>query len=377
VDKTLFNVHDLILLLTSFECLVFAFIILSNKALKNSTYYLFAALLISHSLIALHELVLWGGTFRQWVLSLSPNIFFSLNFSYLLDGPLVYLFISSLFSTKFVLRKQQLLHFIPVVIFHIYIYFAFWQLDTSEKITLINSYDIAYSWHYVLVDFIGKSIRIIYLVMAALLIKSCNADGAKRTPWVKYILFTFLAIALWEFLLTSIKVYGLKYSINLDALEIIGLTDYYAMFALLNLLIYIIVIESINKVGNKKVKVSEPVDMKLVTLIEKAMKVDKLYLNPNLSFERFSEQVNIPAKELSYTINRHYKINFYEYINNYRIIEAKENLENRENAAKTITDIFYNAGFNSKSVYNTLFKKLYKSTPSQYRKQALAKKGNK
>ena len=113
-----------------------------------------------------------------------------------------------------------------------------------------------------------------------------------------------------------------------------------------------------------------------VERIEEAMKREKIYLNPNLSFERFSEKMDIPVKELSFTINNHFNMNFYEYINQHRISEAKERLIAIENINKNITEIFYSAGFNSKSVYNTLFKKCYKCTPSQYRKQALAKRVN-
>ena len=68
-------------------------------------------------------------------------------------------------------------------------------------------------------------------------------------------------------------------------------------------------------------------------------------------------------------IYRHFNVNFYEYINGYRIDEAKQQLEDPLNNSKNITDIFYDAGFNSKSVYNTLFKKNYHMTPSQYRKR--------
>ncbi len=375
--ETLFNFHDLILLLTSFECLVFAFIVFSNKALKPYSYTLFAALLLSHSLIALHELVFWGATFREWVLALSPNLFFIFNFSYLLDGPLIYLFVSSLFLPHFKLSKKTLLHFIPVFIFLTYMVIAFWSLEQSTKVALIKSHDIAYSWHYVLTDLLVKSLRIGYIILTLRMIKAYvtkeNTAAAERTPWIRYILTVFLVLLSWEWLLTAIKVFALTNAINLKLLEFIGLVDYYAMFALINLMMYVVLMETINKGHLKKNKPSEPVNMDYVKRIELAMNTNKLYLNPNLSFERFSEKVDIPVKELSFTINRHFNINFYEYINQYRINEAKDRLIATDNADKNITEIFYSAGFNSKSVYNTLFKKLYKCTPSQYRKQALSK----
>lgn len=380
MNVTLFNVHDLILLLTCFECLVFALIIISNKKMNTHSYLLFAAILISHSFIALHELILWGTTFREWVLSISPNLFFIFNFSYWLDGPLIYLFIVSFFSAQYKLEKKHALHLIPMIIFIGYLFLMFWSLEHDVKATLVKSYDIAYSWHYVSLDLICKTLRISYVFLALqwvnkeVLVKPIG--GVERSPWIKYILTIFLVLLTWEWLLTSIKIYGLQNSINLAALEIIGLVDYYTMFALINLIIYIVVMEAINKGGIKKVKSNEPINIDFVECIEHAMKHDKLYLNPNLSFERFSDKLNIPVKELSFTINRYFNVNFYEYINQYRIEEARQNLQDVANAEKSITEIFYNAGFNSKSVYNTLFKKLHKMTPSQYRKQALSSSKN-
>ena len=49
-------------------------------------------------------------------------------------------------------------------------------------------------------------------------------------------------------------------------------------------------------------------------------------------------------------------MNYYEFINNYRIKEAKEILA-QDDKEKTISDVFLAVGFNSKSVFNTFFKK--------------------
>ena len=61
-------------------------------------------------------------------------------------------------------------------------------------------------------------------------------------------------------------------------------------------------------------------------------------------------------------------MNFYEFINHYRIEEAKAMLA-ESCQGKTITDIYTAAGFNSKSVFNTFFKKHVGMTPSEYRRE--------
>ena len=372
MDKTLFNLHDLVLLLTMFECFALAWVVYSTRKSHGVNYLLLAGFFAVHGFSLLHELILWGNTFRDWVLSISPNIFFAFNFSYLLDGPLIYLFLMSQFNKSFQLNKAHLLHAIPAIVMFAYLGSAFWSLSYEQKFQLILSHDIAYSSHYVVTDFVGKLIRLAYIgycifIVRGYLQQSLNPVSSK-VRWQQYLLTIFFVIVCAEALLTAIKVYGLTYSINLDVLQFLGLSSYYLQFALINIVIYIMIVEAINSGGIKKIKKTEAVDMNIVTTLEAAMNNQKLYLNPNLSFERLAEKMQVPSKDLSNVINRHFNVNFYEYINGFRIEEAKQQLEDPLNNSKNITDIFYDAGFNSKSVYNTLFKKNYHMTPSQYRK---------
>ena len=374
VDKTLFNLHDLVLLLTMFECFALAWLVYSTRKGQGITYLLLAAFFAAHGLSLLHELILWGHTFREAVLTISPNIFFGFNFAYLLDGPLILLFLSSQLTKSFRLNKTHLIHIVPALLMCIYLSGAFWSLPYEQKYQLITSHDIAYSSHYVITDFLGKFIRIAYIGYCIYLVRNhlkqsvCSDSSNNKVQWQLYLLVIFFIIVCAEALLIAIKVYGLIYSIDLDFLQLIGLSSYYLQFALINYVIYIMAVNAINAGGIKKTKKAEAVDMDVVALLEDSMQNKKLYLNPNLSTERLAEQLNIPNKELSNVINRHFNVNFYEYINSFRIEEARQQLEQADNQSKNITDIFYQAGFNSKSVYNTLFKKKYQMTPSQYRK---------
>ncbi|MEW6992810.1 helix-turn-helix domain-containing protein [Colwelliaceae bacterium MEBiC 14330] len=374
MDKTLFNIHDLILLLTIFECFALSWLIYSTRKEHGITYLLLAAFFAAHGLSLLHELILWGSTFRDWVLTISPNIFFALNFSYLLDGPLIFLFLASQLTKTFQLKKSHLIHVIPALVIFAYLWGAFWSLSYDNKTQLIISHDIAYSSHYVIVDFVGKLIRLAYVGYSIYLLSnhlrhSVLLHSAKKImQWQLYLIISFFIIVCIETLLIAIKVYGLTHSINLDVLQLIGLSSYYLQFALINTVIYIIAVKALNSGGFKKAKKQEAVDMTVVAILEDSMNNKKLYLNPNLSSERLAEQLKIANKDLSNIINHHFNVNFYEYINSYRIEEAKQQLEQAINQSKNITDIFYEAGFNSKSVYNTLFKKKYQMTPSQYRK---------
>ena len=61
---------------------------------------------------------------------------------------------------------------------------------------------------------------------------------------------------------------------------------------------------------------------------------------------------------------------FYDCINQYRVEEAKLLLIDPSKSAHKIASIAFDAGFNSISTFNDVFKKITGQTPSQYRKQA-------
>jgi len=105
-----------------------------------------------------------------------------------------------------------------------------------------------------------------------------------------------------------------------------------------------------------------------------SMMIDKkLYKNADLKVSDLAEFSGLSTRNISTIIKTFNDTNFYDFINSYRIEEAKRLLES-ENEDLTILTILYEAGFNSKSVFNTVFKKMVGVTPSAYRKNYLTLK---
>lgn len=98
------------------------------------------------------------------------------------------------------------------------------------------------------------------------------------------------------------------------------------------------------------------------------MKTEKPYLNPKLTIQELADQVDIPAHHISKLINDHFGQNFFEFVNQYRVEEVKSRLNNDKYSHFSLLGIAYESGFNSKSAFNRVFKKLTGTTPSQYKK---------
>ena len=96
--------------------------------------------------------------------------------------------------------------------------------------------------------------------------------------------------------------------------------------------------------------------------------VNKYYLTPNLTINKLGQKLDVQSKHLSQVINENFDQNFCDYINSYRIEDAKNQLEDPKQQHKTILEICYAIGFNSKSAFNDVFKKQTGLTPTAYRK---------
>jgi AraC-like DNA-binding protein len=102
--------------------------------------------------------------------------------------------------------------------------------------------------------------------------------------------------------------------------------------------------------------------------LEKIMMDHKLYLNPDLSLKDLASYLELPANYVSQLLNQGFDKNFSEYVNTFRIKEFKERVVLEENKGLTIMAVAYDSGFNSKTVFNTFFKKTEGITPNTFLK---------
>ena len=108
-----------------------------------------------------------------------------------------------------------------------------------------------------------------------------------------------------------------------------------------------------------------------ITHLRSFMEVEEPYLNPSISVYDLSKQIKMPVRDLSILINHHLNQHFFDFINEYRIDKAKEILQDPGKKELTVLEILYDVGFNSKSSFNTAFKKYTHLTPTEYRRKYL------
>ena len=111
-------------------------------------------------------------------------------------------------------------------------------------------------------------------------------------------------------------------------------------------------------------KVEEYID-KLLYLLER----EKIYRDEGLTLKSLASKISIHPQTLSLIVNERFMKNFSDFINGYRIKEAKKRLMDSDEHYRSILEIAFDIGFNSKTSFNRVFKKYIKMTPSEFRKK--------
>ncbi|MBK9016991.1 MAG: AraC family transcriptional regulator [Saprospiraceae bacterium] len=105
--------------------------------------------------------------------------------------------------------------------------------------------------------------------------------------------------------------------------------------------------------------------------LEHLMLEKKPYLDPDLTLRDLAEMLAIPPNQLSQLLNEGFEKNFAEFVNAYRLETFKTKVADPFFHHLTILGLAYESGFNSKTVFNTYFKKMTGKTPKAHWKEVV------
>tara|TARA_R110000822_G_scaffold5129_20_gene22207 strand:- start:3878 stop:5587 length:1710 start_codon:yes stop_codon:yes gene_type:complete len=106
--------------------------------------------------------------------------------------------------------------------------------------------------------------------------------------------------------------------------------------------------------------------------LDRLMLEEEPYIDPNLTLPILAEMMEIPSNHLSQLLNEGYGKNFADFVNSYRLEAFKAKVADKSQRHLTILALAYDSGFNSKTVFNTYFKKTMGTTPSAYWKKIVS-----
>jgi AraC-like DNA-binding protein len=303
-----------------------------------------------------------------------------------LQLPTFYLYILSVCYSSFKLKPKHLIHIAPFLIANLILLPRFYAVNLASKISFLekSSSRIEIQFNHI---FIHVQI-IFYIIIAFMVLRKAKriylenyaGESIKSLNWLfqfTLALSFFYSIALLKniFKFSAYANFSewLKTGLFLFELFIIS---WYLFKALnnpnlfrnidskLKLVKEIVFEEKKNAqlIENKKEYNKELLKLKKY-MIEK-----KPFLNPSMTIQDISNAIEIPVRDLSLLINHKLNQHFYDFVNSHRIENAMDILKDTTKSKVTILEILYEVGFNSKSSFNTAFKKHTKTTPTAYRK---------
>jgi TolB-like protein/AraC-like DNA-binding protein/Tfp pilus assembly protein PilF len=104
----------------------------------------------------------------------------------------------------------------------------------------------------------------------------------------------------------------------------------------------------------------------IVKKLDKAIRNQKLFLNPQLTLSDLAEAIDESTNTVSQALNENLGKNYYEYINSFRLDNFIEMYKDPRYNQFTMLAVAYESGFNSKSTFNAYFKKSMGKSPREY-----------
>ena len=199
----------------------------------------------------------------------------------------------------------------------------------------------------------------------------------KSFNWMRHVLTLPIAIIVIDFLslflgeLTSAQ--SLLRSIN--TIVLCAVVTVFAYKAILNRAIYpsidqISPQEISTKVSYSNSGLSKERLERLLKKLDKLMEKEKPYLDPNISLPKIAVALGSSTNHLSQALNQGREQTFLDFINKHRVYEAQRLMRA---SSENLLHIALASGFNSRSTFNTAFRKHCGMTPSKFR-QGLSNK---
>ncbi len=371
---------NIISIITTFQLFLLAVVMVNYKKRKRLSNLILSAFLFANGLFILNFIF-----FRSRVATPAdfPLIYFCGNSLYFLLAPLLYLYTKSLCYKNFRFHKNYWLHFSPYVL-AVGLYSISYWIRIAHLDPMINSSFVLISPIDYIIHYAGLHLQII--LYAAAVIKAISVYRLKlketfssieniNLSWWLLIFMTFMLMWLmdlgsWLISLIHITAPMLTYLLTLLSLIINFIFATTVVYKGLKQPEIFSGIEEKPKYAQSKLTKEQ--GQKHIKRLIRYMKTQKPYLEPALTLPELAESLSIHPRYLSQAINDALQQNFYDFVNSYRIEEAKQKFANPAENDKTVLEILYEVGFNSKSVFNNAFKKYTGKTPSQYRKRHLA-----
>ncbi len=307
--------------------------------------------------------------------------FYFIGFTY---GPLLYLYVKFMTDQDRKFNWLALAHFIPFLVFFA-VSVIFRSVPLMKDLRTFFAPDRFISLRIVYGTCFFLSVTV-YSVLAFIDIGKHQdnlknlisyTSGVVTLNWLKVVSISFYIAFLLLFILGGLNMIG----------NFIPFDPYFVIFGFITLFSFVYSFYGIKqpvifgevvkeKAGRKNVTekylrsgLKDNQAEKYLNKLISFMETSKPFLDRDLTIHDLSAMTGILRHHITQVLNEKYKRNFFTFINEYRVKEVIERFSNPKFNHYTILAIALDAGFNSKTTFNSIFKSQTGQTPSKYREK--------
>ncbi|WP_214227709.1 AraC family transcriptional regulator [Pedobacter sp. B4-66] len=373
------NLLIIVTTISLFISVFLAFFLLTVKTKQKTSNVLFAVFLLVTAIDTSHPLF-------NLVADGPSNLGMLRNTLSFFQIPVFYLYVLSVCYTDFKLKPKYLLHLLPFLIANLILLPRFYSVDTAAKINFImnrkDMFELQFFHILIHLQIVIYFTAVFMLLRKAkkLYLENYAGTSINAYNW----LFQFTSVLTVLYLIVILK-NVFKFSdypyvsewIRIGILVLQPFIICWYLYKALNnpglfrnidsklKLVSDLILEEKN---NDQVTVDEKEYNQELLKLQQYMVEEKPFLNPSLTIQDVAKGIKVPVRDLSLLINHKLEQHFYDFVNAYRIERAMDILKDVTKSKVTVLEILYEVGFNSKSSFNTAFKKHTGNTPTSYRK---------
>jgi len=359
--------------ISAFLLILFAVIILLQHRGRRAPRFFLSAFFISRALI----IIFFASYFYFDLVYKFPDLFVLGEPVLFLYAPFLFLYTRSVTTNNFRFHWYDGFHFVPFLLVLSYFLLYFHFAPTDFKIQMLLGEGLfepfIVNGNMLWAQFAVYAVGCIYL-LAIYRIKIKLYNSSYSHELLNWLVFLVGAFLLWKAIFVSGYLFGILSGAYADIFMIfieLSFLFYASMIAYKGLKMPHVVLSLDEDDSYRSSPLTSDDRQAMLLKLERVITEERPYFDPDLTLNQLAQQCEIPVHHLSQILNTDIKLNFYNYINKLRVEEAKKMLADPKNKRLTVLEILYEVGFNSKSVFNTAFKKHTGMTPTAYKKEML------
>ncbi len=299
--------------------------------------------------------------------------------SHLLSNAAFYLYVRSLTRSGFRLKYVHLVHLVPFLLFKVLAYIIKAPFMVGDYLVYQENYLFRFSFAMVsLVSWLiysSLSLTMVYHYRSNLQNETSRIEANENIRWLMFVTIIYAVYCFITYIISFTLIIKGDYESTLP-----GIFNYSILLVLLYALSFYGLrqkhIPEALQIPNEKKNSKKPLlDDRTRKEIGKQVlayfQEKQAYLNPDLSMNILSSDMQIPKHQLTEVLNTELGKNFFRLVNSYRIEAVKKMLADTT-LHYSIEAIGYDCGFSNKSSFYKIFKETVGETPSAYKKRISA-----